>query len=152
MRYFKKLYFYRSVDNLISFNFNAFNNLQLLILAVECTSYSNLTNGDRKTTYIMKSPQCDLNLNGWYRFQGAAGTKMATSCPPTHRCNTHITGWLNGAHPTVADGKVTRQVCFHGYSVCCKWSRDIEVRNCNAFYVYHFSGTPECNLRYCGAD
>jgi len=121
--------------------------------AVECTSYSSLTNGDRKTTYIIKSRQCDRNLNGWYRFQGAAGTRMPTSCPPEYRCDTDATGWLNGGHPTVADGKVTRQVCFHWFSNCCNWSSNIQVRNCGSFYVYHFSGTPYgCALRYCGSD
>ena len=127
-------------------------NLQLLILAVECRNYSSLTSGDRKTTYITKSSQCDSNLKGWYRFQGAAGTRMPTSCPPREMCNANAPGWLNGEHPTVADGKVTRQVCFHWYSNCCWRSTNIQVRNCGSFYVYHFSGTPSCYLRYCGSD
>jgi len=136
----------------ISSYINWFKNLQLLILAVECTSYSSLTSGDRKTTYNTQSSECDRNLKGWYRFQGAAGTRIPTSCPPKERCNTHATGWLNGGHPTVADGKVTRQVCFHWFSNCCHRSTNIEVRNCGSFYVYHFSGTPGCDYRYCGSD
>ena len=129
-------------------------NLQLLILAVECTSYSSLTSGDRKITYITQSSQCDSSLNGWYRFQGHAGTRMPTSYPPEHRCNTDATGWLNGGHPTVAEGKVTRRVCFHHASKVCYWSINIKVRNCGSFYVYLFSGTPYSNgnLRYCGSD
>ena len=144
--------FIKSVEILILSCINWFNTLQLLILAVECTSYSSLTSGDRKTTYITQFHQCDSNLDGWYRFQGAAGTRMPTSCPPEHRCNTYATGWLNGGHPTVADGKVTRQVCFHYFSKCCWQSTNIEVRNCGSFYVYRFSGTPHCELRYCGTD
>ncbi|XP_020628523.1 pancreatic secretory granule membrane major glycoprotein GP2-like isoform X1 [Orbicella faveolata] len=77
---------------------------------------------------------------------------MPTSCPPKFRCNTNAPGWLNGGHPTVADGKVTRQVCFHWVSKCCWKTTNIEVRNCGSFYVYRFSGTPTCNLRYCGSD
>ena len=123
-----------------------------LILAAECTSYSSLNNGDRKTTYIKKTYLCDDKVSGWYRFEGAAGIRMPTSCPPIDRCNTAATGWLNGGHPTVADGKVTRQVCFHWNSNCCNWSTNIEVRNCGSFYVYRFSGTPTCQLRYCGSD
>ena len=91
---------------------NWFNNLQLLFLAEECTTYLSLTSGDQKTTYTSITNQCDRNLKGWYRFQGAAGTRMPTSCTPKHRCSTGATGWLNGSHPTVADGKVSRQVCF----------------------------------------
>jgi len=152
MRYLKTLYVYQSLENLISSYINWFNNLQLLTLAVECTTYSSLTSGNRKTTYVSKSYLCDSNLNGWYRFQGAAGTRMPTSCPLKDRCDTSATGWLNGGHPTVAAGKVTRQVCFHWYSGCCSWSTSIEVRNCGSFYVYHLSSTPDCSLRYCGTD
>jgi len=149
----KTFYIYQSAGNLTSeFNFKWFNNLLLLIVAVECTSYSSLTSGDRKTTYITKVYQCNTNLNGWYRFQGAAGTRMPTSCPPVDRSDTFATGWLNGGHPTVADGKITRQACFHWNSNCCTWSTNIEVRNCGSFYVYRFSGTPTCSLRYCGSD
>ncbi|KAL9961352.1 hypothetical protein ACROYT_G030272 [Oculina patagonica] len=119
----------------------------LVVKPVECTSYSSLISSDRKTTYSNRRSWCDKNLNGWYRFQGGAGTRMPTSCPSIYRC-----GWLNGGHPTVADGKVTRQVCFHWSSNCCRWSTNIQVRNCGSFYVYHFNGTPECALRYCGSD
>ena len=150
---FKTLYVYQSVKILIWSCINWFNNLRLLILAAqECTSYSSLTSGDRKTTNIRKSCGCDSNLNGWYRFQGAAGTRMPTSCPPIWRCSTAGSGWLNGAHPTVADGSVTRQACFHWDSNCCWKSINIEVRNCGSFYVYHFSGSNGCCHRYCGTD
>jgi len=121
--------------------------------AAECTSYSSLTSGDRKTTYVTQTVRCDTNLNGWYRFQGAAGTRMATSCPPTHRCNAHGPGWLNGGHPTVADGNVTRQVCFHWSTSCCWSTTKIQVINCGSFYIYYFCGTGGwCHGRYCGTD
>ena len=150
--FFNAWYVYQNLESLISSHMNWFNNLQLLILD-PCTSYSSLTSGDRKTTYTSNSILCDRNLKpGWYRFQGAAGTRMPTSCPPKNRCNTHASGWLNGGHPTVADGKVSRQVCFHWGSNCCNFYTTIEVRNCGPFYVYHFSGTPACSLRYCGSD
>ena len=120
----------------------------------ECETYTSLTNGNRKVTYPRPSwAKCDKNLGpGWFRFQGDAGTRMPTSCPPTDRCDTSMTGWLNGAHPTEADGKVTRKVCFHYYSNCCTRSTNIKVQNCGPFYIYRFSGTPTCNLRYCGTD
>jgi len=146
----RTLYLYQSIIFLILSSMNWFNILQLLILAVECTSYSSLTSGDRKTTYVSKSSLCDNNLNGWYRFQGAAGTRMPTTCPPMERCGTAGSGWLNGVHPTVADGRVTRQACFNWSSNCCWRSTNIEVRNCGSFYVYHFTGSGGCYHRYCG--
>ncbi|CAH3020498.1 unnamed protein product [Porites evermanni] len=121
----------------------------------DCPNYQNLTNGNRKVTHGSSPPLCDNSLNGWYRFQGNAGTKMPSSCVAPSKCSTHATGWLNGTHPSVQEGKVTKKVCFSWGSNCCRWSINIEVLNCGHFFLYHFKGTPpehRCNLRYCGTD
>ena len=95
--------------------------------------------------------QCDSTLPfGWYRFRGAAGTEMPTSCVGTNRCGTHAPGWLNGSHPSVADGAVHATVCLSWVWGCCSWSTSIRVRNCSGFYVYELGPTPGCHLRYCG--
>ncbi len=57
---------------------------------------------------------------------------------------------LNGAHPTVAEGAVTRKVCFHKGVDCCWWSDNIQVKNCSGFYVYELQKPPQYGLRYCG--
>ena len=80
---------------------------------------------------------------------------MPTSCPPTGRCGTNAPGWMNGGHPTVADGQISRQVCFHWNSNCCLWSTNIKVRNCGSYYVYYLHSTTNngyCSLRYCGTN
>ncbi|EDO26526.1 predicted protein, partial [Nematostella vectensis] len=74
---------------------------------------------------------------------------MPTSCVLEKRCGTHAPGWMVGAHPTVAQGLVTRKVCYHWTKNCCRWSNYIKVRNCGAFYVYQLPKTPVCWLRYC---
>ena len=122
------------------------------LLIAECQNYQSLTDRTRRTSYASVGVHCDQSLGpGCFRFQNAAGTEIPTSCVPRHRCGTHAPGWLNGAHPRVTDGKVSRQVCFHWGSNCCRWSVNIQVRNCGSFYVYYLSGTPACNLRFCGA-
>ena len=123
----------------------------------ECQNYASLNSADRKDTYTTLHRYCDNGIGpGWFRFEGSAGTRMPTSCPPTYRCSAGATGWLNGGHPTVADGQVSRQVCFHWDSNCCYWSTKIKVRNCGSYYVYYLSGTPinsgDCYLRYCGTN
>jgi len=75
---------------------------------------------------------------------------MPDQVVPTHHCGTHAPGWLNGLHPTVAEGAVKRKVCFHWSSNPCYWYRDIRVRNCGGYYVYELWRTPTCHLRYCG--
>ena len=127
--------------------------LVLLLSDIECQNYRNLTYRNRKITYgLYWYALCDWRLSGWYRFSGAAGRRMATSCPPTERCGSFATGWLYGNHPAVADGQVSRWVCFHWNSDCCLWSRSIKVRNCGAYYVYYLRSTPACYLRYCSTD
>ena len=117
----------------------------------ECHNYTRLNNADRKITYGT-GLHCDQRIGpGWFRFEGSAGTRMPTSCPPEFRCGTHMPGWLKGSHPTVADGQVSRRVCFN-YGRCCDWKTDIFVRNCSSYYVYYLSGTPTCYARYCGTD
>ena len=119
----------------------------------ECQNYGSLSSTDRKITYTVSSYYCDNGIGpGWFRFEGSAGTRMPTSCPPTRRCGTDAPGWMNGGHPTVADGQISRQVCFHWDSNCCLWSTNIKVRNCGSYYVYYLSGTPICSLRYCGTN
>ena len=115
------------------------------------TPCSRFDDGNRKITSGYDW-YCDWRLYGWYRFSGAAGTRMANSCPPFWSCGSIGTGWMNGGHPTVADGQVRRSVCFRSYSDCCLLSRSIKVRNCGAYYVYYLRGTPFCYLRYCSTD
>ena len=118
----------------------------------ECRNYGSLNTADRMITYNRYVGYDNGIGPGWFRFEGSAGTRMATSCPPTDRCGTDAPGWLNGGHPTVADGQVGRTVCFHYSQNCCIWSTNIKVRNCGSCYVYYLSGTPGCSLRYCGAN
>ena len=120
----------------------------------ECQNYGTLNSADRKITYTYNHYYCDNSIGpGWFRFDGAGGKRMASSCPPIDRCDTRATGWLTGGHPSVADGQVTRTVCFHWSGNCCYWSINIQVRNCGSYHVYYLSGTPAgCNLRYCGSD
>ena len=120
-----------------------------------CNSYKLLNNINRRVGYTGQSPLgCDQPgrgfTEGWYRFTGAAGVRMPTKCPAKRRCGTHAPGWLEGGHPTVAQGIASRKVCYHWSSGCCQWSNYIRVRNCGAFYVYELKRTPACSLRYCG--
>ena len=95
---------------------------------------------------------CDKKLvTGWYRFQGDAGDRMPDKCVLRFRCGTKRPGWLNGTHPTIADGVVTRTVCFSGITNCCFRRHIIKVKNCSSYYVFELQ-RPRSSwcLRYCG--
>ena len=75
---------------------------------------------------------------------------MATECPDSNSCNTDSPGWLiERHHPGVTDGIVTRRVCFHLETDCCKYTKDIKVINCGDYYIYYLNGTPDGCFRYC---
>ena len=88
----------------------------------------------------------------WHRFVGDAGTKMPTQCVPGYRCGTVLSGWLQGGHPTLADGEVSSEVCFTRGGDCCKKSIDINVKDCGSYFIYKLRKPPACALRYCGTD
>ena len=123
---------------------------------VECSNHSFLNESGRAMTYTDRSlgNLSDSHLSGWYRFSGGAGTQMAEACPKMYSCSTNSSGWLNGTHPTVAEGIVQRKVCFSQrvsqfFTDCCNQAKTISVRNCGAFYVYRLDRS-DYYSRYCG--
>lgn len=88
---------------------------------------------------------------GWYRFNSwGTGFAMPTQATNPFDCGTHAGGWLNGRNPAVADGKVSRQVCFSWSGQPCWANTQIEVVNCGEFYLYNLPNVPGNCLRYCG--
>ena len=132
------------------------NNAHIFLVALSCLSYSVLSEANRAVTYVHNDPVlCDRYLqSGWYRFTGAAGNRILDACQAdrgnVYRCQTHAAGWLNGTHPLIIDGEVSRTVCFSWKLSCCQWTKAIKIRNCGGFYVYYLEKVSACSLRYCG--
>jgi len=129
--------------------------MSVSLLTVDgCDNYRVLSEADRAQGHIVINGtyRCDKYdlVPGWYRFQGAAGDQMADKCVTKRHCGTYYSGWLNGAHPTVAESVVTRTVCYSEDYTCCLYSNNIRVRNCGAFFVYELQKQPHCYSRYCG--
>ena len=101
----------------------------------------------------------DNGINGWYRFTGSAGDRLAENEPKwasgVYRCASRAHGWLNGIHPNASEGKVYREVCFtHSGNKCWRKTR-VKVKNCGGdFYVYLLHGFAHGldgeYQRYCG--
>ena len=117
-----------------------------------CTNYTVLSEADRAQGNAQPPHYRGDNdlVTGWYRFHGAAGDRMADKCVLMYRCGTSDPGWLNGSHPTVAEGVVTRTVCYSDYSGCCLSRNIIKVKNCSSYYVYELQKTLSRLSRYCG--
>ncbi|XP_053550225.1 uncharacterized protein LOC128641725 [Bombina bombina] len=93
---------------------------------------------------------CDYDIQGWYRFKGENNQQMPEYCVPELSCGTHSPMWLNGKHPSLADGIVNITACAHWGGSCCFWSSTVSVKACpGAFYVYKLERAPTCYLAYC---
>ena len=128
-----------------------YSNIFSFLAASECNQYKILNDSDRRNDFG-RGRKCDRNLaEDWYRFSAGAGTSIATKCTPNgQRCGTAFPGWMDGAHPTVDEGVVSRKVCFSGYQNCCHHHIMINVRNCSSFFVYRLKPVQVCASRYCG--
>ena len=135
----------------LSLNYNYWNGFLLGTGEPECLRHMLLDDDTRPVSYGFTTYKCDRDLaEGWYRF--LSGRHLSTQCAESYKCNTNYPGWLTGGHPSVEQGRVSRQVCFgrkSGSSCPCWYSTYITVRNCGAFYVYKLKPTPTCSLRYC---
>ena len=128
-----------------------------------CHRYKTLNSSDRNIKTTSRSPKklCDsinvLPSGGWYRFQGAAGTRLPTECPQSGVCQTNSPGWLNVKSKPLPPEGVTEKsirVCFKfgANGNCCDQQQLIHIKNCSSYFVYKLYHTPKCDLRYCGTD
>ncbi|XP_062892789.1 uromodulin-like [Mobula hypostoma] len=58
---------------------------------------------------------------GWYRFNSSGGWKIPETVVPQGHCSGETPGWLNGLHPSLGEGEVTRTVCFTEVEDSCSW-------------------------------
>ena len=132
-----------------------------------CLNYNELNSPKRRSTNSKPNDidNCDQLINfkgkenrdksidwkgsGWYRITGEAGTKLVDSKVGEKHCGTGASGWMDGGHPTVAEGEVERTVYFRWSSQLHNWTASVKVLNCKTHYVYHLVDTPNCDLGYC---
>ena len=73
----------------------------------ECSDYATLSSTDRSKAHVtVGRPKCDHWTYGfalrWYRFTGGAGQAIANKCVNSRRCQTYMSGWMDGQHPKVS--------------------------------------------------
>merc|ERR1719312_1182553 len=100
----------------------------------------------------------DWDGDGWYRFTGEAGNKMAEQFPGWNKCTTENPGYLHVCQddkscmlPTVAEGKKNMIVCFERkWSSACYYKEDVTVMNCGEFFLYYLKNMKIYNGSVCG--
>jgi hypothetical protein len=145
-------------------------NISLLLVLIACVltihtslgasfcnnvKYITIDDPRRSTVYNSSKSLCDKDIihdDGWYRFSSEAGGEIATTKPMVESCGTLSPIWMNGSHPTVQEGTVTRKACVnvpHQYPFGCGSSYSIKVRNCSGYYIYQLKKPASCNKAYC---
>ncbi|XP_040211652.1 uromodulin-like [Rana temporaria] len=118
-----------------------------------CVSHTVLDEPWRSTDRKFSSTKnCDISKNGWYQFVGNGGVRIPETCIPEGSCSTDYPVWMNGTHPVITDGIVSRPACANWNGNCCRWTSTIQVKACPlGFHVYKLIKTPdsECALSYC---
>ncbi|KAI7789839.1 hypothetical protein IRJ41_011103 [Triplophysa rosa] len=120
-----------------------------------CYNYESLDRPWRATTesglWI-----CDesFSWSGWYRlYHYGMNIQMPETCVNPHSCNADSGLWLNGPHPQIEDGVVTREVCGGNYwgGGCCDYkSKPIRVKACPGnYFVYELVNPQYWCLGYC---
>ncbi|XP_065826877.1 uncharacterized protein [Oscarella lobularis] len=121
-----------------------------------CDNHNLVNQPWRKISNTLQSPlYCDRNgagilVDGWNRIDPSIGGRLPQSCPPTHRCGTHATGWLRDPPPVEKGVEEANTVCYHWSNNCCLWNSAVKVVNCGDFLVYHLPAPQHCSLSYCG--
>ena len=100
--------------------------------------------------YYYTSP--DWKGPGWYRFTGAAGTRIPEMSPSTAHCGTADSGWMRGVHPSTPGDQAVATICFdYGGGNDCFDFVNTTVINCKEYYLYNLPNVPYCSRRYCGS-
>lgn len=121
-----------------------------------CYDYTSLDDSWRATDNYYNNYMCDYNVNwnGWYRlFYYGHSVQMPESSVGSDMCGTPHPLWLNGPHPQLEDGVVTRQVCGSTWIDGCGYkSHPIQVKACPGnYYVYEFVKPTFCGS-YCAGS
>ncbi|XP_057213801.1 uncharacterized protein si:ch73-181m17.1 isoform X2 [Triplophysa rosa] len=123
-----------------------------------CNTYTVLDEPWRATSNkFAANLMCDASVSwsGWYRlFIRGHSVQMPDTCVDDLSCGTHAPLWLNGPHPRIEDGVVTRDVCGNWFNNCCFFrSNSIQVKACPGnYYVYEFTRPSFCYGTYCADD
>lgn len=121
-------------------------------LPIQCTTYLEIDDGTRLSSYSGGNSSCDQTLfasTPWVRFTNTSGISLSNCPVATQFCGTNVTGWYSGVYPAIAGTITDGFVCFNWLTNTCSWQTFIQITNCNGFYVYALPPPPICNARYC---
>merc|ERR1719369_2222993 len=105
-------------------------------------------------------PKCDSNLaQGWYRFQGPAGTHLPITPVSGNACGVcqvNSAAWIeNRHHPVLGHPPININICFSWSGNICSSRKNGKAVACRDpagvdFFLYFLPPSPGCSYGYCG--
>lgn len=102
----------------------------------------------------------DWNMKcGWFKFTGAAGTKMLNKVAKSGTCGAQFSGWFKGTLPKKVEKKAkSAKICFAGKDIfgleipCLFYTKTSVVKCEDGTFVYKLNNVPQefCNAVHCG--
>ena len=143
----------RTEESILCCFFTASTLVTTSTLPSQCTSYTSNSDSTRNIATGTAGSLCDNTLTaGWYRFTGAAGTRLATSSVSLDTCTTGNGGSYNGTLPSTSGATTFGTLCVNNNGYLCYAALSgslIVVTNCGSYYVFFLSPITNCNSRYC---
>lgn len=119
----------------------------------QCYNYSILSDTYRNyaSTYgCCWGPYDNVISSAWYRITSSAGSQLlTTTLSSTSDCGASFPGYYTGIFPTTAGSVVTGSVCFYTGVTCGYTISNIQVTNCNLYYVFYLKPTGSTSYKYC---
>ncbi|CAC5420228.1 unnamed protein product [Mytilus coruscus] len=120
-----------------------------------CTSHFTMQDQEKRSAVYQFEFGVDTSINdvmltdGWYRIISSKGDDMPTDPPDMMKCGTWYPIWLNDTLPLVTDGIVSKKVCVRQMETECSNSWNIQIKNCDNYYVYNLVSSDIENSAYC---
>jgi len=113
------------------------------------TVYTKLDDPGRASREYTTATINDINTkHGWYRFTKGEGIMPRSPVLPGHSAATYA-GWYDGEYPLETGDEKIGRACFVYNANMCYSERQVTVRNCNSFFVYHLQTTAaNCGYTY----
>ncbi|CAC5391221.1 unnamed protein product [Mytilus coruscus] len=128
-----------------------------------CITHDTIQNQEKRSAVYQLELSTDTVINdvlladGWYRIISSNNDDMPTYPPNALKCGTWYPIWLNGNKfivitdtlPEVGDGIVSKEVCLRSFIEECSNSWNIEIKNCDSYYVYNLVSSNTEKSAYC---
>lgn len=162
----EKVLYHKMIDFLITCRLNHGDEVDHTPVPNECLTAANFSEPWRKdnsgTNYKPGGQyHCDTDPNKeahsrrWFRFSGAAGTRLLDTCPPAYSCGSHAGIWTDHTMPSLVGVQSQINVYTSWNDNCKDGIKSLLVMRCSTRrndLIYKYTANLWCYNAFCGMD